>query len=1011
MISVRLLGPVELQVSGQVMNLGPPKRRAVFAALAVDAGRPVSTGTLVDRVWDEAPPAEARNALYAHILHIRRVLAAATKAGGTTVQLTRCAGGYRVDIDRDTVDLHRFRRLAEQAHHSRPSDDERVVALREALGLWRGTPLAGLPGSWAARVREGCRQQHVDALLALARAELRLGNHETVITQLTDVLPDYPTVEPLTVTLMRALHTAGRTPEALDHYLGIRQRLVDGLGVEPGPELQALHQALLRGEPVEQHDRRPPAGPAPEEPVPGRTAPAMLPLDVSCFAGRADELARLDAVLAGADRPSTTPAICVISGTAGVGKTAFAVHVAHRVADRYPDGQLFVELRGAHSRPAEPYDVLGSFLRVLGVPPLAIPEGLDERAMVYRSLTARRRVLVLLDDAADEGQVRPLLPASPTCAVVVTSRERLAGLAGHRVSLGVLPRHEALALLGSGVGAERVAAEPDAADAIVTVCGRLPLAVHIAAARLVVRPDWRLARLAQRLHDQRGRLDELAAGDLAVRTSLSLSYQGLDEPRAEAFCGLGLLDLESFPAWVAAALLGIEVDDAERVVESLVDVHLLETVGESRYQFHDLVRLYAREQAEKQAGAVPRDTAVRRAASAYLDLARRCGGALGSDFLGLVEHPSRRWALPEHAATALTADPLAWFDGERTAAGSVVDQAISHGEPELAGELAAALATLFEARNCFDDWRRTHERALAALRADGGRHTITAALLRNLGELHTIQDRYDLAATYFEEALTEADEPAYRAAAIAGLGYVSRLLGRYDRALSCFEQGRLLAEKLDNPRGVAYAVNGCGTVYLERGTLSIARLCFEESLARSTAIDHLPGVATALRGLGHVHRLGGQGGVAAGYYERARSVAHQLDNVLFDAHAAEWLADVWLDQGRQDDAQQLLAWCLSIFRSLGNRFGEASTLRTLARVHLAGWELDQARECALTALATWRRIQSPYWSADTLDVLAEVHEQGGDRTAAAEARLEAQTSRTACGITVNPRLVHRSAVR
>ncbi|WP_412751230.1 BTAD domain-containing putative transcriptional regulator [Krasilnikovia sp. M28-CT-15] len=999
---IHLLGPFEVCDGDVAVPLGGPKPSGLLALMALQPGRAVSTDRIVDALWGDSPPTGVRNQVQVYVSGLRRALA---DHGGGPALLTR-GGGYQLDLPPGSRDLDDFEDAVSGAELAMAKGrlEEASARLHEALAIWRGSPLHGLDLPFVAAAAAELAESHLAARQRCIDVDLRLGRHPELLPQLTALVAEDPLHEGFRLRIMLALYQAGRPAEALAAYREGRRVLVAELGIEPGAPLRAMEEAILSGLPPSQLAERV------LRPAPGGRSrpPRQLPPDVPWLVGRESELDAAASALAG-----TGPSVTLVTGQPGAGKTAFAVHLAHLVEDRYPDGQLFAELRGAHPQPASPYDVLGSFLRVLGLAPTAVPHRLDERVVAYRTLTARRRVLVLLDDAADESQVRPLLPAGAGFGVLATSRDCLAGLTGHRVPLGVLSRDQALALLGSGVGAHRVAAEPDSAEAIIAVCGRLPLAVRIAAARLTARPNWRLARLAQRLRDQRGRLDELAAGDLAVRASLALSYQGLDERRAAVFRGLGLLDVESFPAWVAAALLELEVDEAERAVESLVDVHLLEAVGESRYQFHDLVRLYARERADREDSAAARDAAVRRVGSAYLHLASRCGGDLGSDFLGLVDYSSRGWALPDHAAATLISDPLAWFDGERAAVSSIVDHTIEHGAHELAGELAAALARLFEARSSFDDWRRTHERALAAVRIHGGRHTITAALLRNLGELHTIQDRYDLAATSFEEALAEAaaaGEPAYRAAALAGLGYVCRLLGRYDQALSCFEQGRLLAEDLGNPRGVAYAVNGCGAVYLERGALPIARLCFEEALTRSTAIDYLPGVATALRGLGHVRRVSGQARAAAGYYERARDVAKQLDNVLFDAHAAEWLGDVWLDQGRQDEAQPLLAWCLSVFRSMGNRFGEASTLRTLARAHLAAGRLDQARECALTALATWQRIQSPYWCADTLEVLALVHEQGGDHGAAAQARNQARTLRTGCGIDASPSSVRRSTV-
>lgn len=347
-MEVRLLGAVEARAAGQPLALGPPKQRAVFAALAVDAGRPVRVETLVDRVWEDPPPAEARNALYAHIMRIRRLLDRAAELDGSAARLDRRPAGYLLELDSDRVDLHRFQRLVDQARDGRYDDTQRVTLLRQALDLWRGDPVADLSGGWFARLRDGLQQHRLAAVVAWARAELRLGNHDAVLGRLSDLVVDHPLVEPLVAVSMQALHAAGRGAEALAHYAVTRARLAEELGTDPGPELRNLHRAILRGEPVL-------VGRDIARPV-----PRQLPTPPPSFTGRTRELAALDQMW-----DAATVVISAIDGMAGVGKTALAIHVAHRIADRYPDGQLFVDLYG-HTpgmSPREPGEVLDQLLR------------------------------------------------------------------------------------------------------------------------------------------------------------------------------------------------------------------------------------------------------------------------------------------------------------------------------------------------------------------------------------------------------------------------------------------------------------------------------------------------------------------------------------------------------------------------------------------------------------------------------------------------------------------------
>jgi DNA-binding SARP family transcriptional activator len=498
---LRVLGPVQMWVAGRPIDLGPAKQRTLFAVLLVNADQPVSLDTLIDLLWD-APPAGARSGVYSYITRLRRVLAKAGAAEDEPVRLVNGAGGYLLDVDSDRVDLHRFRRLVARAREGADPPERRAALLDEAVDLWQGPALVDLPGSWAARVRDTLEQQRLDAVLLWARSELDRGCTTEVIGSLRNLAAEHPLVEPLAALLIEAFCLAGRTAEALDWYAQFRHRLVDELGSEPNAELRRLHRAMLTGE----LDR-----PAVE------VRPAQLPLDLYGFVGRKSELQHLDTIMTKAGEQPTTVIVSAVSGPPGVGKTALVVHWAHRVADRFPDGQLYINLRGdtLSDSPMAPTEALRGFLESLGVPAERLPTTVHAQAGLYRSLLAGRRMLVLLDNAASAEQVRPLLPGAAGCLAVITSRNRLTGLVAADgallLTLDVLSRAQSRRLLAHRIGGARVAAEPHAVDEIVTGCAGLPLALAIVAAEAAANPRVPLAVLADLLRGQTALVTEPVA--------------------------------------------------------------------------------------------------------------------------------------------------------------------------------------------------------------------------------------------------------------------------------------------------------------------------------------------------------------------------------------------------------------------------------------------------------------------------------------------------------------------
>jgi DNA-binding SARP family transcriptional activator len=616
----RILGPLEVWEHGRVVALGGPKQRALLATLLLHANHVVSADRLIDELWGDQPPATADNLLQGYVSQLRRRLP--TRQDGRTPRqmLVTRSPGYVLRIERSLLDVHRFEQLVEMARlaMAEGAPERAADALRKALALWRGPALGdvAVEGVCRSEVTQ-LEERRITALEERIEADLRLGRHVDLTGELQALVVENPLRERLRAQLMFALYRSGRQAEALGVYRDARRVLTEELGLEPGPALQRLEHGILAADPA--LELPPPALVADGPPVAADGPPCHLPPDVADFTGREHLLAGLRRLLwREPGQRATAVLVAAVSGKAGVGKSAVAIRVAQQLRPRYPDGQLYVNLRGTEAHALAPADVLASFLRALGVDEAAVPDGLEERVRRYRARLADRRVLVVLDNAAGEAQVRPLLPPSAGCAALVTSRARLAGLeAAHQVALEVMQPGEAVELLARVAGAERVAAEPAAARTIARLCGDLPLAVRIAGAKLAARPHWRLAHLAERLGDERRRLDELCAGDLEVRASFAASHQGQDTAMRRAFRLLGLLETPSFAAPAAATMLDVTVSEAEDLLERLVEAHLLEVGGQdaggrTSYRFHDLLRIFARERLRVETPVADRQAALRR---------------------------------------------------------------------------------------------------------------------------------------------------------------------------------------------------------------------------------------------------------------------------------------------------------------------------------------------------------------------------------------------------------------
>ncbi|SCF83342.1 BTAD domain-containing putative transcriptional regulator [Streptomyces sp. Ncost-T10-10d] len=1023
MVEFGVLGDIEARINGVTVDLGPARQRCVLATLLIDVNRAVPMDQLIERVWGDRPPQRAQGGLYSYLSHLRKILEPAAQH----VRIARQPGGYVLLSEAPTVDLHRFRDLVARARAD--GDDDRSAALfEEGLALWRGEAFLSIDTPWFNASREAVHRERRTAELDRNDIELRRGRHTSLLDALSTGVAVYPLDERLARQFMLALYRSGRAADALRCFEQVRRELAEELGCDPGRELREFHQQILNSDPSLDVPARPltiASAPARQrassaasphvsvsdrpDDATGRShedrggantqqpRPRLLPPTPSLFVGREDELAEACRLLG---QEMTGSVTLLVTGSAGVGKTAFAVRTGHLLASRFPDGQLYVDLRGFGDEPAEPFTVLGTFLRALGVHGGAMPPDTTGRINLYRTLLAQRRILVVLDSAADTLLVDDLLPSGEHCAAIVTSRTTLASLGGVRLPLRVLDSRAGLALLREMVGADRTAEESESARSIVETCGGLPLAVWVTGARLAARPHWPLARVARALADEQRKLDELAVGHIAVRASLELTYRGMAPMIRHALRMLALLPGPDFAVWALAALLDMDLGRAEAVLDELVDVHVVE-VGATgatgvRYRLHDLVRLVGRERADREVSPQGRSAALTRLLGASLHLADLAADTLSVDFQGISQAGLASWRPSPTDTTQILADPLAWFNDERQLLIDVVDQALDRTEIAPAAGLATALTTLFQIGSHFDDWERLQNRALKAALSSGSRRSATQ-LHRCLGELTTILDRYPEALDHFEQALQFADGegPAYRASATAGLAYVYRLLGQYSSAVHHFGQAIELARTVENVNCLVYATNGIGVIHLEQGHVEAAMERFTQCLRASREAGYRHGEAQALRCLGQSHRARGAYPAAADCFRQAASISESLGDRLTTAHATCWLGDVLVRQGAHAEGRRLLARTLWTYREFGNLWGEAATLYALAEAQLVAGRPAPAGRRAEAAVRLWRQIGSRTWLAVGLDTLAKAHTMAGDLMAAARAQDEASAVRVA----------------
>ncbi len=1004
-----------LLVTGQdagTLTVGPPKLRLLLAALLCRPGAVVSGGTLAEALWRAGPPPGAAGTIRVYVHQLRRVVG--------EERLVRAAGGYQLLVGPDELDSERFRALGEQgrkaAADGRPG--EAVTLLRQALGLWRGPAFAEFQDAELIRAAAAALDElRLDVLEECVECELLLGRHAELCAEVRELAAEHPLRENLRAQLMLALARSGRQAEATAVFHDTRRQLAEDYGLDPGPRLRAMYQRILDNDP----------GLAYRRPV----TPLQLPRDTARFAGRADLLAALDALVPD-ERGTAAPMVVTVVGMAGVGKTTLAVHWAHRVAARFADGQLFVDLRGfGPATPVRPIEALAGLLRGLGVAPEAVPLDVQEAAALYRSLLAGRRVLVVLDNAASAEQVRPLLPGGHGCLALVTSRHRLSGLIVHegarRLNLDVLSPAEARELLAGLLAPDRPGEPPSALEALAQVCGHLPLALRIVAAQLLDAPFRAVEEHAALLRT--GRLRGMAVDgdeDAMIRAAFDASYEALPAGERRMFRLLGLVPTGDIGAPAAAALAGVPVEEAARLLDRLTAGCLLANPAAGRWTVHDLLRWYAAERATADPGAVE---AFQRFCDWHLHCADAAARHLFRHGLRLPLPPGP----PPPSTLRFDSGPAArdWLEQELANLATLVVHCAGHGPKPVAWLLADALRGVFARLRRLVDWTTTAEVGLGAARRDGDDRAVVAmlhsaahaaftagrataamahlteaaelarragwamgevAVTGNLGVIRCdIAGQLPVGVSDMARAMRQAERwgmPDIGNSRRSGLSFMHLRMGYLRTALRGALWALELARRADDLSTQAGSHHNAGRAYWELGLPDRAAEHFRRSLAVGRQVGHQEVLIRANLGVALIETIhAGRGGEGLARARTALAQAREIADRWIEAEALNALAAMHAHLGEHAEAARLSASALSVTEAIGARLRTVEPLLGLARAHCRLGELDTAREHADRARSEATAMFLTVDAAHAVAVLAEVALRRGDpATAARHAR-------------------------
>ncbi|MCS7480361.1 BTAD domain-containing putative transcriptional regulator [Umezawaea endophytica] len=984
----RILGPLEARSGERPVRVGGARQQRLLALLLLSVNRVVPVERLVDELWDAAPRS-ARQQIHNAVASLRRTLSQHTNDVG----IRWIEVGYRLDAPEASIDVNRFLGLLDEARQAEAGQrwPEAVAALRVALDLWRGDVLAGLGGATIENAATRLHEQRLTAVEDLMSLRLRTGETGSAVGELRQLVTEHPLRDSLRISLIRALHRSGRQADALAVYDDGRRMLAEDLGLDPSPELQRIHADVLRGT-AEPAPIATPSEPGGDSPDRGRTR-SSLPYDTNDFSGRSAELARLRAATSGTSATAIT--ISAVDGMGGVGKTTLAIHLAHEVAANYPDGHYFVDLHGftAGMSPVPPEQALDVLLSASGVAPELIPSTVEGRSALWRSEMAGKRILLVIDNAVNAAHVRLLLPGAAGALVMVTSRRKLTALEGALpLSLDVLPLEDGVTLFAKVAGAERAAAEPDAVATAVELCGRLPLAIRIAAARFRDRAGWTVGELVNRLRNHAQRVRFLEVDDRGVMAALRVSYRYLPPARQRLFRLLSLHPGGDFDACGTAALTGLPLDEVEQHLDSLFDDNLLKQNTTGRFYFHDLVRDCARQLLTEEADDAAERTALGRLLDYYLHAAHTWCGHHHNAIYGdapLVDH------VPEHLPVPSTAQKaVAILDVEYDNLTAVARFAAENGWHRHAWQLVCALQPLLKLHNyggrsydlfeagaraalasgdvrgesaclqglaavCRDhrstaEARKHIERALDLSRRIGATDSETAQLI-DLGNLYLHEDRLLQARTIFQQAepLTERGSTTFPSLAVANnLGVICGDLGDFEEALVHLRRAEALVTKEDT-RSAQFISWSTGSVLHAMGAHEEARREFTRGLEMSTASGSSHGEAFALLGLCGVNRSSGHLAESLDQGRRALTTARRFELHVVECEVMNCLGETALALRDVDRAERTF----ELARDVADRFGiaryRARALEGLAHVAFRRGQRAEARQYWEQAAATY----------------------------------------------------------
>ncbi|MEU1286174.1 BTAD domain-containing putative transcriptional regulator [Kitasatospora sp. NPDC005856] len=985
-----LLGSVELSVNGEQLAIPSDKRRQLLAALAMDAGRPLSHTSLAYPLWGEDPPPSALTSLYSHVSHLRALLRRAALASETTdlrgaPTIVTKSHTYTLRTDPLLIDWYLYLDLSEQAGllAENGQDHQARTVLSRAASLWHGEPLAGLPGSWAQTTRTTMADRHFTTTLRRVEIDLRIGRFAELIPELTALREDRPTDERLAGHLMTALYAVGRQTDALAVYPAVARLLHAHFATEPGEQLSRLHQLILHGDPL------------PGAPARGETALATRPAAVPSedvpgrhrLIGREDDLRR---VLPG---PGTRLArggvvtVSAILGMPGVGKTTLALHAADLMREHFPDGYVYLNLRAhvGNQPPLTPEAAGALLLRRLGVPASTIPLDADEVFALCAEALSSRRAVVVLDDAANAAQVRPLLPPAPSALILVTSRQRLTELPGTRpVFLDVLTVDDAVALFTAVVGSER-STDTGSIIEIVERCGHLPLAIEIAASRFKARPSWTLAHLARRLSRKNGRLGEIRTGSASIAQVFELSYRYLSPGQRSAFRLLALYPGPDFGVHAAAALLGRTIDETDEVLEALLNCHLLIEISPERYQLHDLLREFAVALGIEQK---QREAASRR----LLDFALRTADR--ADHL-LYPHRSRT-TLPEQSQPSDTAVLLSdiemnsqesarsWLETEHAGLIALIAHAHHTGLAEHGSWLAHILAGHLDAEAYWGEAQDMHRAAVTHWRSQANDRQEARALI-DLGATLANASRYEPAAEALERGLGLARAEGDLDAAANALNLLGRLRwsqSRLREALAIQREVLAIREKQDDQWNVARCLANMGILHRSLGDSESALTAYSSALPLARTFNDRVLELRILNNLGELHLSAGRNEIARGIFELILKIDDAAMSQLDLSVVRTNLAETLVIPDELETAISLYRSALTTFREVGSVRHEADSLNGLGQALLAAGRHQEAQHSHALALRLARSIGAAREQAAAMRCLGLYEAAVGNPTAA-----------------------------